>query len=324
LGSNKPAPHLGAHLDPAQRCLAPAHAGRSADANASSADTPLMPPWSPLPHAPIASPGPPQPPYPALPGRLSLLTDRLPLHALIACPWPTSIACLGLTRSPHAARHQRLYLPAPIAFPACLDRLSRAQPAAHPIHCPPRLPPPARIDCISLPHLPLSLDSPRTHSLGAAHLDRLSRPAPPIVCPGLTRSPRGPPRSSLPACPDCLSRPATLTSPCPPRTPFAARLDRLSWPASNTTHYNVDRPSRPASTASPGPTDPLTQPASHPLTARPDQLARPGPITSPGPPRPPSLARPTACPGLTRPLLAARHIRLSRPATRLAPHPLPA
>ena len=172
---------------------------------------PLMPPWSPPPHAPIASPGPPQPPYPALPSRLSLLTDRLPLHALIACPWPTSIACLGLTRSPHAARHQRLYLPAPIAFPACLDRHSRAQPAAHPIHCPPRLPPPARIDCISLPHLPLSLDSPRTHSLGAAHLDRLSRPAP-IVCPGLTRSlPR--PATFVPP---SLSRPATIDSPDPP------------------------------------------------------------------------------------------------------------
>ena len=93
----------------------------------------------------------------------------------------------------------------------------------------------------------------------------------------------GQPRSPLPA---RLSRVSPL-----PRTPFTARLDRLSRP------------------------DPIRSrgPPRTPFTARLDRLSRPDPIRSRGPPRTPFTARPIASPGPPRTPFTGRLDPFPRP-----------
>ena len=121
-----------------------------------------------------------------------------------------------LSRPATRLAHHCLPSPAPIPLPARLELLSRPAPIASP----------------GPPLLPVS-----------ARLGRLHRPDP---LPS-----RGPSRSTHPACPDRLSRPASLT-------PFTAHLNHLSWRASHPTHCRPDRPSRLASIALPTRRPPCT------------------------------------------------------------------
>jgi hypothetical protein len=219
-------------------------------------------------------------PYPS-PGHTSYCGTRLTRR---------TVAGHILEQPPRRWAHQARSL-GPSLPSTSLDPLSRPQsrfPAAsHPIHCPPRSPLPARPD---------PLPPPASHPIHCPP-DRLSRPAshpihrPPRSVPPARPFPRPAshpihcgPQSAEDGVVEASELPARCSRRVLPRTPFTARLDRLSRPGPIRCRRPLRTPFTARLIASPGP--PLT-----PFTARLDRLSRPGQTV---------------------------------PAARLAPHSLPA
>jgi hypothetical protein len=194
-------------------------------------------------------------PYPS-PGHTSYCGTRLTRR---------TVAGHILEQPPRRWAHQARSL-GPSLPSTSLDPLSRPQsrfPAAsHPIHCPPRSP----LASHPIHRPPRSVPPARPFPRPASH---------PIHCG---------PQSAEDGVVEASELPARCSRRVLPRTPFTARLDRLSRPGPIRCRRPLRTPFTARLIASPGP--PLT-----PFTARLDRLSRPGQTV---------------------------------PAARLAPHSLPA